>query len=398
MNTSNQPRLYSASFLAMALANFAVAASFGVFFLFPLVIENHGGSKTDIGLIMGIFALAATLCRPWVSQLIDHLGRKHSYTIGSLLMTLLPVGYMTLGNDLVATYLVLLILRIVHGVGLALCFTACFTYVADIVPPVRLNEGIGMFGISGLVGLAVGPVLAELALDRWSEPAFFLTASGLAAIGLVCHLPLAETLVRERLDTDIGFLKVLAQRKMLLVAILAVVFGFGLAGSGNFVAPLATERHIAFVSLYFLCYSAAAVLVRLLGGRLADRVGEVRILPYALTITGAGLLVLPLVQSHLALAAAGLVSGCGHGLLYPALNSWAIRNQPAAVRGKVTGIYTGALDAGNFSGSLMLGLIGEWCGLSVLFLVAGGVLLAGLLVLRWSNRPREDSPVDNRGG
>lgn len=390
MNTSSQPRLYSVAFIAMAGANFAAAASFGVFFLFPLVIEKHGGTKTDIGLIMGVFALAATLCRPWVSQLIDRLGRKHSYTIGSLLMTLLPCGYMLLSNDLAAAYLPLLGLRIVHGVGLALCFTACFTYVADIVPPNRLNEGIGMFGISGLVGLAVGPMLAELALDRWSEPAFFLAASGLAAIGFFCHLPLAETLVRRSSDTYIGFWAVLWQRKMLLVTILAVLFGFGLAGSGNFVAPLAAERRIAFVSLYFLCYSAAAVLVRLLGGRLADRVGEGRILPYALAITGAGLLFLPLVQGHLALAAAGLASGCGHGLLYPALNSWAVRNEPASVRGKVTGIYTGALDAGNFSGSLVLGLVGEWCGLSALFVVAGGALLVGLLVL-W--RSGGDKPV-----
>jgi predicted MFS family arabinose efflux permease len=173
---------------------------------------------------------------------------------------------------------------------------------------------------------------------------------------------------------------------MILVAILAILFGFGLAGSGNFVAPLAVERRIAFVSLYFLCYSGAAVLIRFLGGRLADRIGERRILPYALTITGAGLLALPLVHGHLALAAAGLASGCGHGLLYPALNSWAIRNQSAAVRGKVTGIYTGALDAGNFSGSLMLGLVGEWYGMSVLFIVAGCALLTGLLVLAWGNR------------
>ncbi len=392
MSNLSQPRLYSVAFVAMAVANFAAAASFGVFFLFPLVIEGYGGSKADIGLIMGIFALAATLCRPWVAELIDRLGRKHSYTIGSLLMTLLPCGYMVLGNDLAAIYLPLLALRIVHGIGLALCFTACFTYVADIVPPARLNEGIGMFGISGLVGLAVGPVLAELALDRWSEPAFFLTASGLAAVGLVCHLPLAETLVRGRADAGISFFAVLRQRKMMLVAILAVLFGFGLAGSGNFVAPLAAERRIAFVSLYFLCYSTAAVLVRLLGGRLADRIGERRILPYALTITGAGLLALPLVHGHIALAAAGLASGCGHGLLYPALNSWAIRNAPATVRGKVTGIYTGSLDAGNFSGSLLLGLIGEWCGLSVLFLVAGGALLAGLLVLAWGNRRRLCEP------
>lgn len=395
MPESVSPRLYSAAFVAMAMANFSAAASFGVFFLFPLIIEKNGGSKFDIGIIMGAFALSATLCRPGVAEIIDRLGRKHAYTIGSLLLTFLPFVYLALGTDLTAVYPALLFLRIVHGVGLALCFTAAFTYVADIVPPARLNEGIGMFGISGLIGFAVGPLVAEYALTGWSEPAFFATASGLAAVGLVCHLPLAETLVRGgKKGVRIGFFTVLRRPKMLLVTILAILFGFGLAATGNFVAPLAAERRIAFVSVYFLCYSSAAVLVRLLGGRLADQVGERRIVPYGLTLTGAGLLVLPLVQGQAALAFAGLLGGCGHGLLYPALNSWAVRDESVMVRGKVTGIYTGALDAGNFSGSLLLGLIGQWFGLSVLFLVAAGSLLSGLLVLAWrgSASPRGSQP------
>ncbi|MEZ4484047.1 MAG: MFS transporter [Syntrophotaleaceae bacterium] len=334
MTTLDSPRLYGPAFVAMALANFAAAASFGVFFLFPLVIERHGGSEADIGLIMGIFALAATLCRPWVAELIDRLGRKHSYTIGSLLMTLLPFVYLALGTELNAVYVPLLVLRVVHGIGLALCFTACFTYVADIVPPARLNEGIGMFGISGLVGLAVGPMLAELSLGRWGEPALFFVASALAAVGLVSHLPLAETLVGGTASGGASFFAVLRRPKMLLVTVLAVLFGFGLAGSGNFVAPLAADRRIAFVSLYFLCYSAAAVLVRLAGGRLADRFGERRIVPYALGITGGGPLALTLVHGQLASPLQGLPPVAATALLYPALNSWAIRDElpPSAAK------------------------------------------------------------------
>lgn len=381
MNSVPAPRLYSAAFLAMAAANFSAAASFGVFFLFPLLIEQYGGSKFDIGLIMGVFALAATLCRPWVAQIIDRLGRKHSYTLGSLLLTLLPWVYLLPVRDLATVYPFLLVLRIVHGIGLAFCFTACFTYVADIVPAQRLNEGIGMFGISGLIGLAVGPLVGELALQRWSEPAFFLSASALAAIGLVCHLPLRETLVRTDKGSLTPFLAVLKRPKMIRIGLLSMLFGFGLAGSGNFVAPLAAERLIALASLYFFCYSSAAILIRVLGGRLTDCFGERRVLPYALLLTGAGLLLLPLVRGQWDLALVGFMGGCGHGILYPALNSWAVRDEPPLIRGKVTAIYTGALDAGNFSGSLLLGMIGQWLGLSVLFLAAGGSLWLGLLLL-----------------
>jgi MFS family permease len=381
MSFSSGPKLYNWSFLGMALGNFSATASFGVFFLFPLVIVGYGGSEADIGLIMGIFVLASTLSRPWISDMVDRFGRKRSFTAGSRLMTVLPVCYLALGGDLQTIYLPLLAMRIVHGIGLALCFTAAFTYVADIVPADRLNEGIGMFGISGLVGMAVGPLLAELMLDRFGVGAFFLTASALAAIGLLCHLPLAETLPRGLAPGGPSFFVVLRQRRMLLVTVLALLFGFGLAGSGNFVAPLAAERHIPFVSLYFIAYSTAAVLIRLFGGRLADRVGERRVVPPALAITGLGLLSLTLVHGHAALALAGLATGAGHGLLFPTLNSWAVRDQPAAVRGKITGIYTGALDGGNFAGSIMLGFIGEWAGLSALFFAAGSALLAGLAVV-----------------
>jgi predicted MFS family arabinose efflux permease len=335
---------------------------------------------------MGIFVLAATLCRPWISEMVDRLGRKRSFTAGTLLMTVLPLCYLALGTELQAIYLPLLAMRIVHGIGLGLCFTAAFTYVADIVPASRLNEGIGMFGISGLIGMAVGPLLAELMLDSWGTGAFFLTASALAAIGLLCHLRLPETLPRDLAPGGPSFFAVLGRRRMVVVTVLALLFGFGLAGSGNFVAPLAVERRIPFVSLYFITYSTAAVLIRLFGGRLADRVGERRVIPYALAITGLGLLSLTLVRGQGALALAGLATGTGHGLLFPTLNSWAVRGQLPAVRGKITGIYTGALDGGNFAGSLMLGYIGEWAGLSALFFTAGSALLAGLVIVFWYRR------------
>lgn len=379
--------LYSRAFWAMSLANFSTAASFGVFFLFPLFIEMHGGSEADIGIIMGVFALAATVCRPWVSELIDRIGRRRSFTIGSLMMVMLPVGYLLLSGPLTGFYLVLMVMRILHGIGMALCFTAAFTFVADIVPPARLNEGIGIFGISGLVGMAAGPALAEFSLNHYGFPAMFVTASLFAGVGLVAHFPLAEPLADQH-DRDAGasFFQVLVRPKILTVALLAVLFGVGQASSGNFVAPLAAARSIVHVSWFFVAYSVAAVLVRLGGGRVADRIGELRVLPYALVITGAGLLFVTLAHHAWSLALAGAVTGFGHGLLFPSLNSLAVRGEPAGIRGKITGIYTGALDGGNFTGSILLGYIGEWIGLRAVFIVAGLALLSGLIVLPWGLR------------
>ena len=374
--------LYNPSFITMAFSNLFTVSSFGTFFLFPLLITSYGGSKLDIGIIMGVFALSSVLCRPWISNMIDRIGRKRSYTIGCSIMSVLPLIYLLFQGNLSRFYLSLILVRIVHGVGLAICFTASFTYIADIVPEGRLNEGIGMFGVTGLTGLAIGPVIGEILITEFGSSAFFLAATGMATLGLIIHLPLSESFVHNSRKSSQSFFAVLIKRKILFVALLAFLFGFGLAASGSFVSPFAKEQEIVFISFYYISYSLAAVLTRFLGGRLADRIGEERIIPYALTLTGGGLLILMFLGGNAILVLSGLISGCGHGFLFPCLNSLAIRNEPIDTRGKITGVFTGGIDAGAFVGSIILGYIGQWAGFQALFFAAGLALLIGIGIQR----------------
>jgi len=370
--------LYSRAFLLMSFANFFTVSSFGTFFLFPLFVTDHGGSKADIGIIMGAFALSSVLCRPWISALIDRIGRKKSYTIGCLILSILPLTYLLFQGELSHFYLPLLLVRIIHGVGLAFCFTSSFTYIADIVPKERLNEGIGMFGVTGLSGLAIGPFTAEMIIPHFGFSALFMSATGLGVLGLLLQLPLKESFSQASEQAPKSFFSVLMRRRTLTVAFLAVLFGIGLSAAGGFVSPFAKEKAVAFISLYFICYSSAAVITRLLGGRLADRIGEERIIPYALVLTGAGLFMLIFLGGHWILGLSGLMSGCGHGFLFPCLNTLAIRNEPIEIRGKINGVFTGGIDAGAFVGSVILGYIGEWAGFPTLFFAAGLAFPLGL--------------------
>ena len=377
--------LYTPAFAALFIANLCTVASYASFFLFPLFITGHGGDQEDIGIIMGIFALASAACRPWIAEMIDRVGRKRCYTIGCSLMVLMPTLHLFLRGQLTHFYLPLLALRILHGIGLAICFTAVFTFIVDLIPVGRLNEGIGMFGTSGLIGLAVGPALAEPVLENFGDSAFFLTASTLALFGLLIHLPIPDFHRDQRNLESVSpsFFALLGQPKQLVCALLAVFFGFGLAATGSFVAPLAQQRQLSFISFYFIAYSFAAVGIRFFAGKLADRLGETAIVPWGLGLASGGLLLMPFVHSDFFLLILGFIFGMGHGLLFPALNAMAIRNEPYGVRGKITGIFTGGIDAGAFSGSVILGIIGERAGYSALFFCAGLVVLGGLGVFRF---------------
>ena len=374
--------MYTPSFVLMAAANLFTVSSFGCFFLFPLFITSHGGSKTDIGIVIGATALSSVLCRLWISEMIDRVGRKRSYGIGCIVTSLVSFSYLMFQGELAGFYLPLLLVRLLYGVGLAICFTSGFTYIADIVPINRLNEGIGMFGATALVGMGIGPVIAEIIIGEFGFPFFFLVASGMAFVGFFLHIPLEESYDVRVSGSETSFFSVLSRKKMLLIVVLAALFGFGLAASSNFVSPFAKEQHISFISLYFIAYSSAAVMTRFFGGRLADRVGEERIIPYALIITGTGFLVLMALGGDMILLVSGFMSGCGHGFLFPCLNALALRDEPRGIRGKINGIFTGGIDAGAFSGSIILGYIGQWCGFQALFFIAGIALFAGFMIYR----------------
>ena len=382
--------IYTSAFWAMAVANFTQTASFSAFFLLPLYLIDHGGQGGDIGVVMGSFALASAVCRPWVAEMIDRIGRKLSYTLGSAIMVAAPLFHLAFVDPLGSGYPWLLLLRAGHGIGMAICFTAVFTYMADILPADRFNEGIGMFGISGLAGIAAGPPAAEAVVRLAGYPGLFLAAAGFSLLSLVVHLPLAESHPPAHRLQGPSFFTLLGRGKFMIITLLSLLFGVGLAGTGNFVAPLAAERGLGLVSSYYLCYAAGAIATRFCGGHLADRYGENRILPWGIALYALGLVLLTAVGGTSLLNLAGAFAGAGHGLLFPTLNTLAVRGEPGSVRGKATGIFTGAIDSGCFAGSLLLGYIGQWLGLTTLFWVAGAGMAGGLLLFRF-HRPQAGS-------
>ncbi|NLI83484.1 MAG: MFS transporter [Deltaproteobacteria bacterium] len=376
-------RLYTPVFFAMALANFCILSGFGAFFMFPLYLVNAGGSESDVGIVMGASALASVLFRPWISQMVDRMGRKRCYSVGLMMMVVAPLAYLFLNGDVEQVFAPLVAVRIFHGAGFAVCITAAFTYVADIVPKNRLNEGIGIFGVSGLTGAAIGPALAEIIIRQWDFETLFIAAGGAAFLGFLFHLPVPESCGDgcSRVQSS-TFLELFRRSRVMTSALLSLLFGVGLAASNTFVSPFAYERNLGFISVYYIAYSSAAVLTRIIGARIADRLGEDRVIPYALAVTGGGLVSTILVTGSGLLAVSGFVTGVGHGFLYPCLSALALRGEPVGVRGRITGIFTGSIDAGVFGGSVILGYVGSWAGFSALFAAAGSALVLAMCFFR----------------
>ncbi|MBW1799264.1 MAG: MFS transporter, partial [Deltaproteobacteria bacterium] len=327
--------LYTGPFLAILCSGFFNTFNNGAFFLFPLFVAERGGTVADIGYIMGTFSLASVLTRPLMSSAVDRFGRRLSFVYANLIMLLITLSYLLFSGRLENFYLPLLLVRAIHGIGSGLAFTAGFTYVADIIPAKRMNEGLGIFGSSGLLGFAIGPAMAEVIIHQLGFPALFPIVAGAPAVGILLLWFQPESFVPGNNAGEDSYRILFRHAKIYIVAGLILILGFGLAATNSFVALFARSRGIMFVSYYFMAYSGAAIAVRLLGGRLVDRVGETRFAPYAILICGLGLILLLITYNAVFLVLVGIISGAAHGVLYPCLCTMAVRNEPPGLRAKV---------------------------------------------------------------
>lgn len=349
----------------------------GVFFLFPLFVLDRGGDKTDIGFLMGIMALSAVITRPWTSELVDQIGRKRSFFGAVLVLTVVSIAHLFCNDIIGEIYPALVCLRFVFGAGVGLGIIATLTLAADLASGPRLNEGLGIFGLMPMVGLAIGPIAGEMIVNRYGLDGMFIAAALFFFSGGIMITQVKERFAPSSGVTRGNFIRALKFPVVWRMACICFYFGLAFAAHVGFVAPFAKSIHLP-ISLYFGFYSAAAILSRLFVGRLAGLFGEMRIIPVALVFSGLGFITLTQITSSLGLMGAGFISGLGHGLLFPCLLALTIRPIAIADRGKVTGVITGGVDLGLFIGSLIMGQLGYYFGFQAIFAAAALTMFVGL--------------------
>jgi MFS family permease len=189
-NIPKNETLFSKNFILTSLSTFTLFSSF--YFLLitlPIYIQKIGGTESEIGLIIGVFTISAVVLRPFIGQEVDRRGRK-IILISGLLVFLVSMLLYIYTNSVTS----LLLLRIFHGIGWGAATTAATTLIADIAPPSRRGEAMGIFGISSNVAMAIGPVLSIILLQAYDFPIIFAIGAGIALVSLLLALPISETI------------------------------------------------------------------------------------------------------------------------------------------------------------------------------------------------------------
>ena len=373
-------------FVLICVSTFFFYVSFQLILaVVPLYAARLGGREADVGLMVGVFAFSAMLIRPLAGWLADRVGRRPLVLLGSAVFAAASSAYPAVGG--IGT---LLALRVFHGVGMGFGPTAATVVVADVAPPARRGEAMGVFGLTMSAGLAFAPYLGIELLNRAGFASTFLVSAALAGVGLASALALPETrpaAVRAA-RAPLSPLD-LFSRRALYPAVMVVALHFTVGGVFSFLPLFADRARLGNPGLFFMVFALTVVLVRSGAGRLTDALGRRLVIVPSLALAGLGLAALAWTTSPAWLVASALFYGAGFGAGQPALMAMTTDRVPPEERGRAMGTFFTAWELGISAGSVLLGVCADRAGYPAMWWVAAAVAWAGACAgARDITRPR----------
>jgi predicted MFS family arabinose efflux permease len=161
----------------------------------------------------------------------------------------------------------------------------------------------------------------------------------------------------------------------------------GYAALSGFVVLHLARTGVGHGGAVFTAFAVAVVAMRLIGGRLPDRVGPARSAVGAAIAEAAGLVAIAAATSLPVALLGALAMGSGFSLLYPSLALMVVNRTAPAERGAALGTFTAFFDAGVGLGAPLAGAIASFGGYPAAFAVAAGAALLGAVLTAWSARP-----------
>jgi MFS family permease len=346
--------------------------------LLPRHLRVLGLTEAEIGFVMGAMPLASIAAMPTVARLSDRLGRRAPLLLG-LAICALGCAAMELAGSLPAFVLT----RAAVGVGWAGVLVGGSIYTAELAPPGRLAEALGIAGVLTLVAMAVGPTVGELIVSHAGFAPLFATAAALCAIGAVVSRllpawpPGAPAIAAA--PPGRSLLLDAALRRPLAVTFL-VSAGFGAIVS--FLADHTALLGLGGVAPFFNAYVPLAIAARVACGSWSDRFGRRRVAVPAIVGQAVALAILAVTGRGWHLLVAGALYGFTHGLYYPTLQAVTVERAAPTRRARAVASFNFAFSGGMAASALVNGFVAQRAGYRAVYLVcaSAALLSAALLV------------------
>lgn len=369
-------RLISARLALIFLASFGTLTSFYLLLsVTPEYAASAGAGSAGAGLVTGALLLGTVAAEVASAALVKRYGYPLVLGAGAVLMGVPALALLFRGS-----LAVILAVSILRGLGFGFSIVADAA-VAELLPPKRRGEGLGLLGVVDSV-----PAVLALPLGVWLAGhygfvlvAVLTTATALVALVAVPWMPrraqIDETTAGH--EKPAGMLAALRHGGQLRPFL---IFASSTVAAGVIVSfvPLALTGRGSIAATALFAQALAATFSRWWAGRNGDRHGHARLVIPGLALASAGMLVTVWLASPVAVLAGMCLFGVGFGILQNVTLMLMISRVPPSGIATANALWNVAYDAGYGAGPAVFGLFAGSVGYPIVFAMTGVLMLTAL--------------------
>jgi len=362
----------------------------------PHFVRSFGADARGIGLITALYAVGLVLFLPLWGWVSDRVGRRPV-----LLASLLGTAGSFLLLAFAGSLTMVLIARFLGGFFGASVGTAQAA-MTDLTDDSSRAQGMGVIGAASGIGLVVGTALGGLLGSIDPALPFHATAAIAGLNFLLAAFALPESKAPVTSDSGWrGFLRAIVpaplaifaslhggRQRLYLFLFLQLFFAFSVIEA---MFPLYAAARFEWDELHTGLFMAAIAIILgatqgLVVGRLSREWGEEAMSAFGFALTGLAFVGIGLSHSVPMLCVSAVCVALGAGVAFPAFTSLFSKVTGAHEAGAAMSRSQAMIHTGRALGAYCWGWVFESAGAGSPFLLAGGVLLAALVVYLASER------------
>jgi len=374
-----EERIWNKNFTLLVLSNILMYITYyAILSALPIyLLSNLNASKSQIGLVVGIFTIASVSMRPFSGFALDRFGRRTIFLLALIFYSIFFIGY------LVALSLTAIaILRFVHGLSWGFTAVSGSTIAVDLVPVSKRGEGLGYFALSTTLGMSIGPIIGLFIIHEWGYIVMFASGCVISIASLGCAMAVQlrkRLIVGKRIQLK---LKSMFDRNAMFLSTNVFITMIAYGALLSFIALYGREIGIHNSSLYFLFFSIGIAAARITAGKVFDKHGPRRLITNCILLLIIGFPLLALAKDVILFYVSAVIIGFGNGVIFPTFQSMINNLADSNHRGAANSTLYTAVDLGLGLGMIIAGLIAQHISLTAIFWMNSIICAVGLAYFR----------------
>ncbi len=371
-------KLWNADYLKVWTANFMLFFAFYLLTpLLPLFLRDvFQADKAMTGIVLSGYTLTALLARPFSGYIVDSFSRKKVLMWCYFLFALFFAGYF-----ITWSLLLFAIIRTVHGAPFGATTVANSTMAIDVLYPERRAEGIGYYGLSNNIAMAIGPsagLYIYTSLHNFNIIFALSLATAFLGLALVSSVSTRDRVPikkENKLSMDRFFL-IEGWSEGLTIMMLS--FSFGVISTYLAVYSREALGITSGTGTFFALLAAGLIASRIVGGRTLRNGMVVQNAQWGMTLSLFGYLLFVAVPDMWGYYGAAIIIGLGNGHMFPAMQTMFINLAPNSRRGTANSTLLVSWDVGIGLGIVIGGAAAEHLGYAAAFWISFAVNASGV--------------------